>query len=143
MKWFFTLLLMALPALAQVPPSPFDLPTTTLHSPKHKDFLDSLGVPMAKVAAAPTLDPTPPPAVIGQLTWNWQANGWTNVLFDVYHSTSPQAGPPLTSYDQIPSGFSLLISVTAPPVPVGGLAQEYFIVRVRDVVSGVVSNWNQ
>lgn len=143
MKWFPLLLLTALPALAQLPPSPFDAPTTTLHSPKHKAFLDSLGSPMVKVAVAPALAPAP--AIIGRLMWDWAPvpGGTTNVLFDVFHSVSPSVGPPLTSYDQIPSGFTLLISVTAPPVPIGGLMQEFFIVRARDVVSGVVSNWNQ
>lgn len=144
MKWLALIPLLALPAWAQtLPPSPLDVPTTKLHSPKHKAFLDSLGTPMVKAAIVPAV--ISPPAIIGQLMWDWApvAGSPTNVLFDVYHSTSPAAGPPLTRYDQIPSGFTLLISVTAPPVPIGGLQQEFFIVRARDVVSGVVSNWNQ
>lgn len=143
MKWFFAFLLMAFPALAQtLLPSPLDVPTTKLHSPKHKAFLESLGTPMVTAAAVPAVAAAPP-AVIGALMWNYPAEQITNVLFDVYHSTSPAAGPPLTRYDQIPSGFTLLITVTGPPVPVGGFMQEFFIVRARDIVSGVVSNWNQ
>lgn len=137
----FILLLIALPASAQtLPPSPLTT-TTKLHSPKHKAFLESLGTPMATATIAPAV--VAPPAIVGALMWNYPAEQITNVLFDVYHSTAPAAGPPLTRYDQIPSGFTLLITVTGPPVPVGGLMQEFFIVRARDIVSGVVSNWNQ
>lgn len=141
----FILCFFALSALSQVlPPSPLDVPTKTLHSPNHKAFLASLGSPMAKTArTAPALAPAS--VIVGALMWDWAPppGSPTNVLFDVYHSASPATGPPLARYDQIPFGFTLLISVTAPPVPVGGLQQEYFIVRARDIVSGVVSDWNQ
>lgn len=120
------LLLSALPALGG---------STKLLSPKHTEHVASLGAPML-VAVAPS-----PPQL--RLMWDYPADQITNVVFEVWHATTPSQGPPLTHYDQIPSGFSLLSVVAAPPVPIGGLAAEFFIVRAKNPISGVVSNWNQ
>jgi hypothetical protein len=137
MKWLFSLLLLtALPALAQVlPPSPPGAGSTKLLSPKHAEHLASLGATMVKAAVAPAQPQL-------WLTWDYPADQITNVVFEVWHSMSPSAGPPLTRWDQIPSGFTLLTTVDAPPVSVGGLAQEYFVNRAKDRISGVYSNWN-
>jgi hypothetical protein len=137
MKWFTTLLLLsALPVTAQLPPSPPGATTTKLLSPKHAERVASLGVAMIKAALAPAQ-----PSL--QLTWDYPADQITNVVFEVYHCQTLSQGPPLTAYDQIPFGFSLFTYADAPPVTVGGLAWDFFLVRARDRVSGVYSNWNQ
>lgn len=124
------------------PPMPPDMTnatatSTVLHSPKHKAYLQSLGTPMkrAAVAAAPKL---------GWLIWNYPSDQLTNVFFDVYHTTALTNTPPLSRWDQVPNNFSLMSTVdSATQLSITfSQMQEFFIVRARDKISGVVSNWN-
>ena len=141
MKWLALLPLLVLPASAQLlPPSPPGAGTTKLLSPKHAEHLASLGTSMVKVSAA--LAPAQPQL---WLAWNYPADQLTNVVFQVFHAFTLSQGPPLTRYDQIPNGFSLLSTVDgATTLSISSTAAaEFYIVRAQDKFSGVVSNWNQ
>lgn len=110
----------------------FSIPAKPLHSPKHAAFLASLG-PVMNASVAPT------PL---SLMWDYPADQITNVVFEVWHTQTPALGPPLTHYDQVPSGFTLFSIVAAPPISIGRLSQDFFIVRAKSLISGVYSNWN-
>lgn len=138
MKWFWTLLLMTVPALCQtLPPMATATGSTKLLSPKHAEHLASLGTTMARAAVAA------PPTMLW-LAWNYPADQLTNVLFDVYHAYTLTNSPPLTQAHQIPNNFSLMSTVdsTTQLSIAANQAAEFFIVRARDKISGVVSNWN-
>lgn len=79
------------------------------------------------------------------LAWNYPPDQLTNVVFQVFHAFTLSQGPPLTRYDQIPNGFSLLSTVDgATTLSISSTAAaEFYIVRAQDKFSGVVSNWNQ
>lgn len=152
MKWLLPLLFLLTPsALAQLPPMPPGAPgyVAPIRSPKHKAFIDSLGTPMAKAAAAPLAAPVP----LIQLTlkWDW-TNTYnppdyaTNIVFDVYSSVTLTNTVPLAHYDDIPVGFIWLGFTNWPntsfPV-VSNLPQSFFIVRAFDKGTGVHSKWNE
>jgi len=82
------------------------------------------------------------PALALQLTWDYPPDQISNVVFEVWSSVSVSQAPPLPRYDAVPNGFTLHSVVDAPPVAVGGQPWEFFIVRAKDFVSGVYSNWN-
>lgn len=130
--------LFVLPALAQFPPMPpFGTTSTKLLSPKHAEHLASLGPVMVKASVTS-------PANLLWLAWVYPPDQLTNVVFDVYHAGTLTNTPPLTHYDQIPNNFSLMSTVdsTTQLSITASQAAEFFIVRARDKVSGVVSNWN-
>lgn len=136
MKWILTLLMLtALPALAQLPPSP--LGSTKLLSPKHAEHLASLGAPMRLAVTAPAQPHL-------WLAWNYPADQLTNVVFQVFHAFALTQGPPLTAHDQIPTGFTLMSVVDGTTMLSidSSAAAEFFIVRAMDKISGVLSNWN-
>ena len=131
-------------------PPPFTNAPVIIRSPKHKEMLSSLGAPMRKAPAQAKqmLMGGNQPAAVQQfpftLEWDYPIDQLTNVLFDVYHAYRLSESPPLTSFDQIPSGFSLLSSVNGVTVLslTASAAQEFYIVRARDKFTGSVSNWN-
>lgn len=138
MKLPCLLLLMAFPALAQtLPPMPPGVGSTKLLSPKHAEHLASLGSTMVKASVAPAQSQL-------WLAWNYPADQLTNVVFDVYHAYTLTNTPPLTEAHQIPNNFSLLSTVDSATLLSisSNAAAEFYIVRARDKVSGVVSNWN-
>ncbi len=170
MKWLALLLASALTALAQVPPSP---PTPTnatkakLVSPKYSEHVTSLAksfhvrrvkdLGAAKLILYQPTSKTSKLAIPGTkgivpfavalptitLTWDYPPDQITNVVFEVWFSTELFAGPPLATYDAIPTGFQLSVTVDAPPVKIQtNLPQQFFIVRAKDRVTGVVSKWN-
>lgn len=130
---------------ATLPPMPPTTSTTTvLHSPKYKALLSSLGTPMKKAVASTTLAPTGQPQMFYHLAWYYPSNLVSSVVFEIWHATYLSSFPALTSYDQIPAGFTLLTEVT------GGTncliqtyqAAEFFIIRARDIATGTHSGWN-
>lgn len=126
MKIFLLLVLMALPASG----------ATKLLTPKHSEHLASLGTSMVRASVvAPNLR---------WLVWVYPADQLTNVVFDVYHAYTLSSTPPLTSAHQIPNNFTLMSTVdsTNQLSIAANQAAEFFIVRARDKISGVVSNWN-
>ncbi len=145
MKCLSLLLALTFPALAQLPPVPPGAPgyVAPLHSPKHLEILSSLGSRMVKAGAAPSLTAAP---VMMQLTltWDYPADQITNVVFEVWFSTTLFAGPPLATYDAIPTGFQLAMTADGPPVKIQtNLPQQFFIVRAKDRATGAYSKWNQ
>lgn len=78
------------------------------------------------------------------LAWSYPADQLTNVVFDVYHAYTLTNTPPLAQAHQIPNNFSLLSTVdsTTQLSISSNAAAEFYIVRARDKISGVVSNWN-
>lgn len=127
MKTFWLLVLMALPASG----------ATRLLSPKHSEHLTSLGTAMLK-------DPLVVQSTRYWLAWDYPSGQLTNVVFDVYHAYTLASTPPLTSGHQIPNNFTLMSTVdsTTQLSIAANQAAEFFIVRARDKISGVVSNWN-
>lgn len=140
-------LFVALPLAAQtLPPVPSDpalpvepLLTVNTRSPKHAEFLASTGARMVKRAAV--ISPLP----VIMLTWDYPADQLASVQFELWHCSdlSQVGAQPLTHYDQVPPFFTLLSTVDAPPVTVPQQAQDFFICRAKDRVSGLYSNWNQ
>lgn len=144
MKLFWFLILLAFPVLAQsIPPMPAMSDSTKLLSPKHAEHLLSLGSPMLKASATGGTAQFIAPTMLW-IAWNYPADQLTNVVFDVYHAYTLTNTPPLTQAQQIPNNFSLLSTVdsTTQLSITASQAAEFFIVRARDKVSGVVSNWN-
>ncbi len=171
MKWLPLLLASALPALAQGPPMPpgitNDDHVVKLVSPKYSEHVTSLAksfhvrqvkplgsahlivytpTTKTKSLAIPGAKGIVPFAVTLPtitLTWDYPADQITNVVFEVWFSTELFAGPPLATYDAIPTGFTLSMTVDGPPVKIQtNLPQQFFIVRAKDRATGVVSPWN-
>ena len=139
MKFLALLPLLVLPASAQLlPPSPPGAGTTKLLSPKHAEHLASLGSTMVKASVAPAQPQL-------WLAWNYPPDQLTNVVFQVFHAFTLSQGPPLTRYDQIPTGFTLMSVVdgTTTISVDSSAAAEFYIVRALVKISGVFSNWNQ
>lgn len=80
--------------------------------------------------------PTVAAPVTHYLSWDFKTDSGDPIalpqedtVFEVWHTTD------------LTQPFTLWTNVDMPPVQIGGQAQEFFIVRTRDTITGEVSDW--
>ncbi len=172
MKWLTLLLaLVALPAFGQtVPPTPTNATKAKLVSPKYAEHVTSLAplyhvkrvkdLGAAKLILYQPTSKTSKLAIPGRkgivpfaapvptlkLVWNWvdtyssqpgyPTNYVTNIVFEVWQTTQLSLG--LAGFTLAATVSSTNYSISLPYLP-----QQFFVVRARDRITGVASDWNQ
>ena len=142
---FLPLCLLALPALAQLPPSPPGVSSIKLLSPKHAEHVASLGKAMVKTVEALPAGITAPVGTI-TLAWYYPADQLTNIVFEVWAATDLTAASSsvLMTYDAVPIGFTMIATTGETNIVIQtNLPAQFFIVRARSIATGIYSYWNQ
>lgn len=117
---FATIFMLSLWSVAQpLPPSP------------PKVYTAATGVTKGDGAAALSIVPTNPPPKTVIILWSY--TNLNNIVFDVYHSSTPHLGG-MSIYSSTPqTNFTATVNTNA--------LMEFFGVKARDTVSGLSSDW--
>lgn len=132
-------LFLALSVFAVLPPVPPGAPNQAkvIHSPKDQ------ANQTVRMVRRPLLIVNPSQPLY--LTWDYPLNPIpTNIVFEVWHTRGlTNAITARANPYQAPNGWTLLVTVPAPPVRVGPFLMDFFITRALDTKTGLYSVWNQ